>query len=273
MALSRRQPTPGRIRPRIARDPVDRTGLREPGLRLVRPRQEASKLGDQVSHEAADERDAWLDAMVQVQENERRRVARELHDAVGQALTVIRLDLRSLQGRLGDDDVLAGSIAIVDLAMDEIRRIAADLRPAVLDDLGLVPALRSALRSHADTAGFQGRFSASRLPALSASVATVCFRIAQEALTNVARHADATNVAVLVTVRGDHLLLTVHDDGRGFDAVHISQRPIGERLGLVGMQERARLVGGTLEIRSLAGHGALVRARLPLRSPSGRTAS
>ena len=220
----------------------------------------------------ADERDAWLDAMVQIQENERRRVARELHDAVGQSLTVIRLDLRSLQDRLGDEDALAGSIASVDLAMDEIRRIAADLRPAVLDDLGLVPALRSALTSHADTSGFQGRFSATRLPALSASVATVCFRIAQEALTNVARHAEANHVAVVVTARGDHLHLTVHDDGRGFDVVHVGQRPIGDRLGLVGMQERARLVGGTLEIRSLAGHGTVVRARLPLRPESGRVA-
>jgi signal transduction histidine kinase len=213
--------------------------------------------------------DAWLDALIRAQEDERRRIARDLHDAIGQALTVIKLDLLSLQRRLADDLALAESITSVDRAIVEIQRITSDLRPAVLDDLGLIPALRWSLASQAEASGFEGRLSAGRLPALSPTIETVCYRIAQEALTNIARHSQASVVAMAITVRAGHVILTIHDDGVGFDTGRVGQSPMAERLGLLGIQERARLLGGVATIRSWPDRGTVVRARLPMEGTLG----
>jgi signal transduction histidine kinase len=234
-------------------------------LRRARPRSTTPSGRGLARLAGADpETDAWLDALIRAQENERRRIARDLHDAIGQALTAIKLDLLSLQRRLRDDAALSGSISSVDQAIGEIRRITSDLRPAVLDDLGLVPAIRWALTSQAAAAGFDGRLTLGRLPALSPTVETVCYRIAQEALTNVARHAQASAVAIGLSTRAGHLILSIHDDGIGFDAGRMGQGPIADRLGLLGMQERARLLGGVATIRSRPGRGTIVRARLPI---------
>jgi signal transduction histidine kinase len=253
----------------MAAMPERTSSRRPPSLRLRLSAVANARADDSALREApADSAtsDELLDAVIRTQENERHRIARELHDEVGQALTGVKLDLAALQRRLGRDVDLAGSIAVIDAAIAEIRRIAFDLRPALLDDLGLAPALRWLLVHRCESVGLATRFIGSQLPTLDPILETVCFRIAQEALTNVARHADASTVTVTLGARGGLLYLAIQDDGRGFDVRRIARQPLGDRLGLVGMRERARLLGGDIEIRSSADVGTVIRARLPLRT-------
>jgi PAS domain S-box-containing protein len=206
--------------------------------------------------------------LLEAQEAERRALARELHDDFGQFLTAVRLNLeaarRSSPGECAR--YLADSIALVDQGIDRVRGIALDLRPSLLDDLGLVAALRSLLKRHAERAAFDGRLVVGPLEErLPPPVETCSFRLAQEALTNVVRHASARRVEVHLAVEGRELYVAVRDDGRGFD-VRAAQREAarGMSLGLVSMQERATLLGGRLEIDSAAGRGTTVVARLPI---------
>lgn len=213
---------------------------------------------------AEDDRDTYT-RLVAVQEAERIRIARELHDVVGQALTAVRLSLMSL-GRVhamtGASGEITDSIATIDAALHQVRTVAFDLRPPTLDDLGLTAALRSLCRHVASRAGIPIRVRAgageARFPQ---AVETACFRVAQEALTNVVRHAQATRVEVrLRTARGGRLLiLEVEDDGIGFDPAQC----VGSRcLGIMGMTERAALVGGDVEVVSATGAGTRIVARL-----------
>jgi len=224
--------------------------------------------------------------LVQAQEDERRRIARDLHDLVGQALAAVKLNLEAVQQRerrhdgehspprgAGEDGrgSLDESIALVDGALRQVRDFALDLRPSALDDLGLVPALRSCLQRTASAGGLGAHFVADELPArLESDVETACFRVAQEALTNVVRHAHALRVGIELRrvssrSRGPELLLTVWDDGRGFDGSRRPGNADGGSLGLLGMSERAALVGGRLDVRTLRGMGTRVQATFPLR--------
>jgi PAS domain S-box-containing protein len=198
--------------------------------------------------------------LIEVQEAERRAVARELHDDFGQVLTALRLNL---QRRSSDEK---DNIALVDGAIARMRDLALDLRPPQLDDLGLESSLRWYVEREAARAGLKLQLSLDPLPLEPApTVATACFRIVQEALTNVLRHAGANAVSVELRAAGGHLEVVVRDDGVGFDVVDARKRAVrGDSQGILGMRERAELVGGALEIVSTPGNGTAVRARFPL---------
>jgi PAS domain S-box-containing protein len=200
--------------------------------------------------------------LLQAQEAERRAVARELHDDFGQVLTAIRLNLM----RKERDE--AETISLVDGAIARMRDLAHDLRPPMLDELGLAASLRWYVEREARRAGLEFHFAIAP-PELRPppGVETTCFRVAQEAFTNVIRHAQARRVDVELRVAGDALELVVHDDGRGFDVDGARRRAArGKSQGLLSMQERVALAGGKLEIDSAPGQGTAVRARLPLGS-------
>jgi signal transduction histidine kinase len=209
---------------------------------------------------AARERLASLSRrLLSVQEEERRRLAIELHDELGQILTAVKINLGSTPAQLDD------ALETVDRAMQTVRDLALDLRPAMLDDLGLAAALRWYADRFAQQARVQTHLAIGEVPHLDSSIATACFRVAQEALTNVLRHAGAANVSIELTRAPAELTLSVRDDGAGFDVASARERAArGASLGLIGMEERASLAGGSLEIRSAPGQGTDVRARFPL---------
>ncbi len=202
--------------------------------------------------------------VVEAQEVERARLARELHDETGQALTSILLGLKSLEDRVDSD---AGHVAVSELrdlvvaTLQDVRRLAVELRPAALDDFGLVPALER-LR---DTVSEKGNLSVDvqsslgdeRLPA---ETETAFYRIVQEALTNVLKHADASRVTVRLSKSETDAALVVQDDGKGFELENV--RDGG--LGLIGMRERVALLGGRLTVESSEGAGTMLTAQVPL---------
>jgi signal transduction histidine kinase len=213
-----------------------------------------------------EERTRVLKQVMAAQEEERRRVARDLHDEVGQSLTSLLIGLRTVAGASSlpqARDQIEELRRIASLALDEVRRMARGLRPTVLDDLGLAAALErygddfaQAHNLHLDvaTAGINGE----RLPD---TVETALYRIAQEALTNVARHASARHAALRVERHAGGVEMSISDDGCGFDCRAV----LGERsLGLSGMRERAALLDGAITIESKAGAGTHLTVRLPL---------
>jgi len=216
-----------------------------------------------------------LERMITLQEDERRRIARELHDQTGQRLTstimtlgLLEETIRTPEGRAYVRDVRDTAAQI----LKEIRDLALVLRPSVLDDLGLLAALRHCLK------GYQSRYrllvdlqvlglDGKRLPP---EVETALFRITEEALTNVVQHAQARSVTVLLEHRGSSVMLIVEDDGKGFDVARVmDSRPHEGNLGLYGMRERASLLGGTLTIESTPGRGTAVFVRIPLEGKEG----
>ncbi|NKE73397.1 PAS domain S-box protein [Candidatus Manganitrophus noduliformans] len=198
--------------------------------------------------------------LLEAQETERRRIARELHDEIGQSLTAIKLQLHGSK-RLSDRR-MEECIQMVDQTLSQVRNLSLDLHPPELDELGLVATLRWHLDRQAHAANLISNFSADPLPArLPPDLEIACFRVAQEALTNVIRHAHAGEVSIELRQRENELHLTVEDDGEGFDVGAARSRAIqGTSLGLVGMQERAELAGGRLELDSAPGEGTQVRA-------------
>lgn len=204
-----------------------------------------------------------------VQEEERRRIARELHDEIGQALTAVKIHIqaarRQVQG--AGSEALAEAIEVVNEALKQVRSLSLDLRPPQLDQLGLVPALRWHLEKQAAASGVAVDLVAPQLRGrLSSELETVCFRIVQEALTNTLRHAGASHVSVELRLEGDQLQLNVTDDGRGFDVSQARSHSLETgHAGLFGMEERATLAGGLLQLQSTPGHGATIRAAFPLR--------
>lgn len=214
--------------------------------------------------------------LVEAQEEERRRIARELHDEIGQALTALKLNLQSVQRTAGTAvPELDESIDIAERTLQQVRDLSLDLRPSLLDDLGLAAALRWYLDRQAQRTGWRTRFTGDhpelRLPT---HLETVCFRVAQEALTNVARHAHATEVWLDVRRRNGELLLTILDDGVGFDVYAAHRRALGgSSCGVLGMQERVALVGGRLDISSTPASGTGVRMSLPIAAAATRSAA
>jgi len=205
--------------------------------------------------------------LIAAQEQERRRIARELHDDTGQMLTVMRMHLSDLlRGAAGATERLPDCIAVVDSAIAQIRAMALNLRPTMLDDLGLADALQWALAQQAKATGWKTELDAGDLAVeIPADVQTACFRIGQEALANAARHAGASQVKLGLRMVGRELELTVWDNGSGFDLAHY-QTPEERRkhFGVMSMTERASLVGGTLDIATGPGSGTRIRARIPI---------
>jgi signal transduction histidine kinase len=211
-----------------------------------------------------------LAQVITAQEDERKRISRELHDETGQSLTSLLIGLRLLEEREERPEVRA---ALAELrrqsgtTLDVVHSLALQLRPSVLDDLGLVPALERLIgewrRTAATPVAFETNLeSGSRLPA---PLETALYRIAQEALTNIARHAGATSAGIILKRRRSSIGLIVEDNGRGFDvAAHPGAVRDERSLGLFGMRERATLLGGTLAIESAPGSGTTVFVELPL---------
>jgi PAS domain S-box-containing protein len=206
--------------------------------------------------------------LIEIQENERRSLSRELHDEIGQTLTAVKIGLQTAQTL---DDLptarqhLGDSVALVDQVLQQVRQIALDLRPSILDHLGLVPALRWYFDQQRRRSKLKIDFRHGNLSlGISAEILTVCYRIAQEAMTNILRHAQAQNVVVDLRELNGTLEFSMKDDGIGFD---VQQSKSRASLGLVGMRERALLVGGSLDVTSQPTHGTTILARLPLVPP------
>lgn len=204
--------------------------------------------------------------LMQVQETERQQLARDLHDEIGQGLTAVTINLQSISRQCTDPNHLTtfeDSLTIVNRIVQRIRDLCLDLRPSMLDDLGLIPALRWYVNRQAARAGWTVEFQGDEaMPPVPEPIQVACYRIAQEALTNVMRHAGARCVSVRVGRAAGRLELDIHDDGIGFDPGRL--RAMEGGLGLMGMRERARHAGGEWTILSTPGHGTTVRARLPI---------
>lgn len=205
------------------------------------------------------------------QESERRKISRELHDEVVQTLVGINVELAAL-GRASDlgARALKAKIAhtqrLVEKSVGAVHQFARDLRPAVLDDLGLIPALHAYLKTVASQTGLKLRLTAAaQVESLDKSRRTVLYRVAQEALTNVARHAQATQVDMHISEIPGFIRMEVHDNGKSFQVLPTLAANNNKRLGLLGMRERVEMVGGTLTIESAPGLGTTVRADLPFR--------
>ncbi len=234
--------------------------------------QERERLNAELQHQQLLLADL-LDRLVDAQEVERQRIARELHDATGQSLTAISLGLRGVQRVLEErDPTSAGQLRELESystgALGELRRIIADLRPSQLDDLGLIPALRWYVQSFQPRWGINCEFrligEAVRLPA---DTETVIFRIVQEALSNVAHHAQAHGATVCLEIRPDAVVVTISDDGSGFDtAALLHSERARSGWGLLGIQERSRLLRGHCVIESTPGQGTTVRVHIPLQA-------
>jgi signal transduction histidine kinase len=208
--------------------------------------------------------------LMETQEGERRRIARELHDQTGQALTALKMNLEAIGPAIEDFDSglkIMESVDIVDGLLEQVRNLALDLHPAVLDDLGLPAALRCYARRLAQRGALELDLGVADLPQrLPPAIETTCFRVAQEALTNVARHARARRVLVELRSDGWTVHLLVRDDGIGFDAAAgPADGPADRHLGLLSMRERVALAGGEIVIASKSGSGTEVAASFPLR--------
>lgn len=207
-----------------------------------------------------------LERILEVQEEERRRIARELHDEAGQALTSLMVGLRLLEKEADRPEAVVARVAglkrTTDEVLENLHRLAVDLRPASLDHLGLVPALRQYLEAYSRQHGLSVQFEVvgmddERLPP---AVEITLYRVVQEALTNVVRHARATHVDVLLERRHDRVVAIVEDNGVGFHPGRVEE---GGHLGLFGMRERAEMLGGTLSVESTPGVGTTVFVEVP----------
>lgn len=200
--------------------------------------------------------------LVRAQENERRNLARELHDEVGQSLSAIRMEAESAECAESPDEVrehLSSIRTMAERTVNEVRDLALLLRPSMLDDFGLVPALNWHAREMTKRTGIDVVVSADEDSGdLPEEHKTCIYRLVQEALNNSAHHANARTVAVTVRRESERVLFTVRDDGAGFDTRFV------RGLGLLGMEERVRRLGGRLHIESQPGRGTLVSAELPL---------
>jgi signal transduction histidine kinase len=206
--------------------------------------------------------------LLEVQEAERRHLARELHDEVGQQLTCLRLALQQIEARGPGPagEAWREALGLLDTLLERVRALSGDLRPALLDQLGLLPALQSLLERFAKQSGLRVDFTHSGLERrFPGAIETVAYRIVQEGLTNIARHAGVAEASVHVRAGPDALVVRVQDRGAGFDAP--SALASGSTSGLAGMQERVRLAGGGLTIDATPGRGTRLTAQLPLSGP------
>ncbi|MBI3192724.1 MAG: hypothetical protein HYZ36_08670 [Pedosphaera parvula] len=204
------------------------------------------------------------------QEEERKRISRELHDEVGQARTAINVNLALLKreasgvnGGLGNR--IGDAQSLLERTMENVHRFARELRPAMLDDLGLLPALRSYVKDFAARTGINVRFAAPHSEeGLDSEQKTVLYRVAQESLNNIAKHAQATEVEVNLQDLPNGLAMEIKDNGRGFPAGPNANGKGSNRLGLLGMQERVRLANGSFSVESQPGAGARVQVEIPV---------
>lgn len=205
---------------------------------------------------------------MRLQERERRQLARDLHDEIGQAFTTLKVNLQTIQ-RTTDPKrkttALNDSFMIIDQTVARVRDMALDLRPSMLDDFGLASAVRWYVGKQGERAGIVTKIDSSVVPhGLSSDALVACFRIVQEGVTNILRHAKASKMAVMLRPLKNGIQVVIEDDGIGFSPKK-AMKASGERphLGLVGMQERIRTFDGALEIRSAKGKGTKLTAMIP----------
>jgi signal transduction histidine kinase len=216
---------------------------------------------------ANEERIRTLHQIVTVQEDERRRVARDLHDQLGQQMTVLRLSLESIQKQFGGLDGLSMQLGetrkLLRQLDSDVDFLAWKFRPAILDDIGIVAALDQYIGQWSARLGIPAKFDAKRLGSvrLSPDVETNYYRITQEALNNVSKHANAGNVNILLEPRDGGSVLIIEDDGIGFEPCE--QLKTEKGMGLIGMRERADLIGGKFEIESVKGGGTTIYVTVP----------
>jgi PAS domain S-box-containing protein len=210
-----------------------------------------------------------------VQEDERHRIARDLHDTVGQTLTALTLGVRAVRDTpalpRAAAERLEGVQRLVEELWNQVRELATRLRPTVLDDLGLEAAVRQLAADWSPHTGIAIDIQAGLSCRFPSAIETALYRVIQEALSNAARHAGASRVGIVLGRSADHAVAMIEDDGFGFDPELITRTPTPgrpsetrSRLGLVGMRERVTLLGGTLEIESASGQGTTIIARVPL---------
>ena len=201
-------------------------------------------------------------------EQERKRISRELHDEIGQTLTAVNVKLATLkkEATVKAKDLkkaISSTQRLVERSMNTVHRFARELRPPVLDDLGLIPALHSHLKAFTKRSGIPVRFRAfADVEKVDNETRTALYRVAQEAFTNVGRHAQATLVNVSITKHKKLVWMEIHDNGKSFDVKRLTDTK-NVRLGLLGMRERIEMVGGTFHVESQPGKGTTVRAQVP----------
>ena len=246
---------------------------REPGGPVVRIVGTHFDLTERKRAEAERTRTEFLTRLVFAQEDERRRIAREMHDQFGEQLTALAHRIRVLKDACGHHDGLRTHVESIEGIAQRLDRdvdqLVWELRPTALDDLGLRAALANYIQDWSQRVGIAATLHTSGLldDRLPADAETALFRIAQEALTNVAKHAKAANVDIILERRGDNVMLIIEDDGVGFDPA--STGGASQGFGLLGMQERAGLVGAMLEIESSAGKGTTVLVRMAAGARAG----
>jgi len=201
-------------------------------------------------------------------EQERKRISRELHDEIGQTLTAVNVRLATLkkEAAVTTKDLkkaISSTQRLVERSMNTVHRFARELRPPVLDDLGLIPALHAHLKAFTKRSGVPVRFRAfADVENVDIETRTALYRVAQEAFTNIGKHARASLVTVSITRRRRLVWLEIHDNGKSFDVKRLTDGT-NVRLGLLGRRERIEMVGGTLQIESEPGKGTTVRAQVP----------
>jgi len=217
--------------------------------------------------------------ILSAQEEERKKISRELHDQIAATLTGVNIQLADLKKEaVGNDEVLKRKIAttqkLVQDSVDIIHRFARDLRPSTLDDLGLIPALHSFAKTFSKQTGIRISLAVSaQVEKVDITKRTVLYRVAQEALTNVAKHARATEVKVKICSSNGSVIMCVVDNGKSFQIEPFSYRKGNKRLGLLGMRERVEMVGGTFLVESEPGKGTSVQANIPIPNTRGNGAS
>jgi PAS domain S-box-containing protein len=211
--------------------------------------------------------------LIEAQEAERQHIARELHDQIGQVLTAVRINLQTIGNSCESDEsqvLIDHGVTIIDAALEQVRSLSFELRPSLLDDLGLVAALRWYADQYTQRTGIQTKSVTNLLGRrLKHELETACFRIVQEALTNVVRHANAKNVSIDLRTLKHKIVLSIKDDGIGFDERSANGDASATHLGLRGMKERALALNGTLEIKSVAARGTEIRVSFPTNSKEG----
>jgi PAS domain S-box-containing protein len=221
------------------------------------------------------ERLRLLRRIVSTQEEERRRIARELHDQLGQRLTALRLQLEAMSRQQGKRSELRAQLEqLQEIAVQvdsDLDFLAWELRPTILDDFGLTAAITNFAREWSKHIGIKSEFHTTNLEdeRLPQEVETNLYRITQEALNNVSKHAGATNVDIILEQRAGNAVLIIEDNGRGFELTSVSSKPGAKGMGLPGIRERAAIIGGTVEIESTPGEGTTIFVRVPIKPETG----
>jgi|GEM_PF-166280 len=243
--------------------------LRDEAGRIIGWFGSATDIEELKQAEAARRESAVLRRLADAQEEERLRIARDLHDQLGQLITGLLLGLEQLEGQVANSPAAVTLAPLQTLALElakESHRIAVNLRPTALEDVGLVPALERLVADWSAQSGVPAAFASLRLgkERLSRQIEVALFRVAQEALTNIQKHAEATSVSVLIERRDSQIVLIVEDNGRGFPVDEVLTEAERPHLGVLGMRERVTSVGGTLEIETSPGKGTTLFVRIPL---------